>query len=155
MRKIYRFAIGLILIQVIALGAFVFHIMAGPTILDIYLDGKFKEDLSFTFKRCDDDKGIWKDSISEKYWEGDDLIVRGYAVPNCGTSWMFGDFHLSGDHLSLKYKPIMPALAACVCAYDVTYQISGLEKKEYTLSIGEEGGIFVEDSWYYKLLGVE
>ncbi|NIB44797.1 hypothetical protein HBA55_34775 [Pseudomaricurvus alkylphenolicus] len=155
MLRTNKIVLGLILTLATALAVFVFNVMAGPTILGVYFGGELNDNLRFSFERCDDQEDAWKDSISRKYWNGNTLIVEGYAVPNCGTTWLFGDYHLDGNHISLIYKPIMPSLAACVCAFDVEYQIAGLEKGDYTLSIAEEGGIFVEDSWYRRLLDIE
>ena len=151
MHKIYKYALILAAIQAVALAAVVFHIMAGPTIIGEYLNSNFKDNLEFTFQRCDDESTVFNNTISKSYWNGSDLIIEGVVVPNCGATWMFGDYQASGNNLVLKYRPIYSSLMLCECAQDVQYRISGMEKRDYELSIIEEGGVIVEPTWYHKL----
>ena len=155
MRKVYKYALALMTIQVMALAGFIFHVMAGPTIIGEYLNGSFKDDLKFTFNRCDDGSKAFKDAISKSYWVENELIIDGVVVLNCGASWMFGDYQLNGSNLVLKYKPVYSALMLCTCAQDVQYKITGIGKQDYKISIIEEGALIVEATWYHKLFTSE
>ena len=58
------------------------------------------------------------------------------------------------NQLTLIYSPVMASLLACMCAHNVEYEISGLQKLPYEIQLVEEGAIFEEPEFLYKLLGV-
>ena len=132
----------IIVIVTLTLSGLIFHFSAGETIVSEYLTREQKENLEFSFGLCRDEFA-YKNEITSSYWsKGGTLSVKGTATPNCGTTWIFGDYELTGEDLTLSYSPIMGSLVGCVCGYPVEYEIEGLEKREYNISLIELGGVY-------------
>jgi len=66
------------------------------------------------------------------------LRITANGVVNCDAQAVCPTYEINGDSLILKFgeaynTPLMAAL--CVCSHNMTYEISGLEHKDYQISI--------------------
>ena len=149
MKKIIIFIIAAITFMGLFL---VFHLSSGEEIVSEYLNRDEQDDLDFGFSYCVDEFA-YKNRITASHWRKDGVFsIKGTATPNCGTTWIFGGYELEGDNLILNYTPIMSSLFACVCGYPVEYEIKGLEKREYNVTLIEKGGVYKQPALFLKLL---
>lgn len=126
--------IGIVIVAFIAL---IFDLAGGPTIVQEYIRHDKPENLSFSFSGCNDST-YPPEAVDSTSWAGDTLTVDVTITPNCGTTWLFGSYKIVGENdLILGYKTIAPTFIACNCDYTATYQISGLDKKNYNITIKE------------------
>ena len=153
MKKSTGIVVSSISVILMFAGSLLFYALAGPTIVAEYVSRDSNENLDFSFEYCESEIKQKKPLLSR--WVGENtLLVTGVATPNCGTSWIFGDFEVSEDNLTLTYSPVMHSLFACFCNYDVEYKITNLERREYNIKLAESGGIYKEPELLYKLLGM-
>lgn len=117
--------------------ALLFHLVAGATIVEEYFHHKAPDELDFSFGYCRADTQA-EDHTSKIVWQDDVAVIDVTLSPNCGTSWIFGDYkvHEPGT-LVLGYKSIAPSILGCDCGYPATYRIAGLEKKDYEIELRE------------------
>src|SRR5690554_6045006 len=117
--------------------ALLFHLAAGPTIVEEYFNHEAPDDLDFSFSCCSADSQD-ADDTSKIVWQEDVAIVDVTLSPNCGTSWIFGNYKvLESGKLVLGYKSIVPSIIGCDCGYLATYRIAGLEKRDYEIELRE------------------
>ncbi|MBK1853322.1 hypothetical protein FE845_18420 [Marinobacter sp. 1-4A] len=117
--------------------ALLFHLAAGPTIVEEYFNHEAPDDLDFSFSYCSADSQD-ADDTSKIVWQEDVAIVDVTLSPNCGTSWIFGNYKvLESGKLVLGYKSIVPSIIGCDCGYPATYRIAGLEKRDYEIELRE------------------
>ena len=155
MLQILRHRIFLLLgfLLLVLLGS-AFYMMAGPRIIEEAKNHNPPDELSFSFSYCGDENA--KEEIVSSTWvDTNTLRVKAVATPGCGTSWLFGDYLLNGNRLTLSYKAIMVGVLACKCGFPVEYEISPIEKADYEISLvaGEE--IYNPPEFFYKLIGIE
>jgi hypothetical protein len=122
--------------------AFFFYINAGHVIIAEYVKRDSVDNLDFSFSRCGGPSKIHDKILSAEWISNETLLVKGIANPNCETTWLFGDYRVDGNSLTLIYTPVLNGLAACVCSREVEYEIDGLEKKLYDINLAEEGAIY-------------
>lgn len=117
--------------------ALLFHLVAGATIVEEYFHHEAPDELDFSFSYCRADSQA-EDHTSKIVWQDEVAVIDVTLSPNCGTSWIFGDYkvHESGT-LVLGYKSIVPSILGCDCGYPATYRIAGLEKKDYEIEFRE------------------
>ena len=139
-------ALALVLVTIMSI---FFNIVGGPTIVTEYLKHEQSEDLDFTFSYCVGESES-EESVDSIEWGSGRVTIDVTLKPNCGTTWLFGDYRLKGNELVLGYKSIMPGLIACDCPYKATYEISGLEKKKYEIKLKEYAFIY-KNPLVYKL----
>ncbi len=103
---------------------------------------KSKTNLKFTFGNCDDTLGIdpyFKpySGILNKNWKDPNiLVVECYVKTFCGGSKIFGEYELNGSSLVLMYQEeIEEIVTSCNCVHKLIYEISGLENKDYSVSL--------------------
>ena len=140
-------------IIVVLVAAVLFYSNAGPAIVSEYASRTSKDNLDFSFGFCGDELASEK-PLSSNWIDENTLLVTGTATPNCGTSWIFGDYAVDENNLTLTYKPVMPYLFACICNYDVEYEITNLERREYNIKLVESEGIYQEPELFLKLLSL-
>ncbi|MDP2922409.1 MAG: hypothetical protein Q8O30_01635 [Candidatus Omnitrophota bacterium] len=67
-------------------------------------------------------------------WNGDTLILECYVNENCAAKIENFGYSVENNILRLRYKPyIFGDSANCMCDHKLIYEISGLEKKTYTI----------------------
>ena len=108
-------------------------------ILGHYTTQKQQSDLVFSFKSCEKTGNINKNTVLSARWESESLVVTGYAFPNCSARWLFGSYKLDGNKMLLNYSPVEPSseASACECPRNVRYEIGGLRRADYDISISE------------------
>lgn len=81
-----------------------------------------------------------REGILNKSWKDEDtLVIEGYVKTFCGGATIIGDYVLEGDNLILKYDiEVEGPVTMCNCVHKVIYEISNLEKKDYSISIISE-----------------
>lgn len=154
MKKFAKIKATLLIVVLILLGCMGFNAMGGPTIYSEYISRAQNDDLDFSFGFCGDSTLSGKSVNSSKWINENTLLIKGTATPNCSTSWMFGDYQITEDSLTLTYTPIIPSLSLCVCSYEVEYEISNLEKRDYSIELIEGKAIYKEPEPFYKLFGL-
>lgn len=128
--------IGLAVICAGAL-ALLFHLAAGATIVVEYFHHEEPDELDFSFSYCHADPQT-EDSTSKIEWKDGVAIIDVTLSPNCGTSWVFGNYKVDeSGTLVLGYKSIAPSIIGCDCGYPATYRIAGLEKRDYEIELRE------------------
>jgi hypothetical protein len=150
-----RIAITLVLVLALLL----FDIFGGFAIIQYALQNEGQDNLSFSYSSCDEDLGYGPSRTLRQEWVGEQLIIEGVVHPNCGTNWMFGSYTQEGDKLTLNYKSTIAYFLACACTKKVTYKISDIPVRDYTVSFNEEEPlvyspvvnyfIFGEDAQFY------
>jgi len=66
------------------------------------------------------------------------LQVQGFLKTYCGGAKITGDFKLKDLALDLYFKITTDGpVTSCLCAHKLTYKISNLEKRDYTVSFSE------------------
>jgi hypothetical protein len=133
--KTYRIVRGAVAVVIVA-GLVFLDAVGAFTVLSHSLSAKRQEDLSFSFKSCDDDGEYVVGEVSQA-WNDETLEVNGVVSHNCGATWLFGAYERSGNKLSLKYSPVLSRhfRMACICQKQVQYKIMNLEKVDYEISI--------------------
>ncbi|MCC6076665.1 hypothetical protein ACFPTX_02925 [Pseudomonas sp. GCM10022188] len=126
----------LLAVPLTAAGLF-FHLVGGATIVQEYFWHDAPEELGFSFDFCS--RGTNEHpGVREIVWNKDTAIINTVLAPNCGTTWLFGNYKVEGGNkLILGYKSIVPSLTACNCNYRAIYRVEGLERKEYEVEIRE------------------
>ena len=128
-----------------------FFLLGGPLIIDEYLKRESKDDLSFSFSSCKDDSKYLNDQILSLRIEGDILFVRATATPNCGTTWIFGDYSINGQNIELYYKPVLASVLACICAHELEYEVEGISVKDYKITINHQEELYSDPLWFYNI----
>ncbi len=149
-----KIGIGILLGLIVIALSFFFYVSGGRLIIGEYIKRDNNENLSFSFSRCSDDSGGRNEVLSSEWLTNEKILVKGIANPNCGTTWLFGDYRVKGNSLTLVYSPVSVFALACVCSYQVEYEVSGLEKKDYEIRLSEENEIHEEPTFLYWLMGV-
>jgi len=112
-----------------------FHLAAGATVIQEYFYHEAPEELDFSFSYC---RANSQANESKIIWQEDVAVIDVTLSPNCGTSWLFGNYKvLESGTLVLGYKSIVPSIIGCDCGYPATYRITGLEKKGYEIELRE------------------
>ena len=77
------------------------------------------------------------EGILDKTWTNQNtMVVNGFVKTYCGGANISGDYSIEGSSLTLKYKiKTAEAVTSCICAHKLIYEISNLEKKDYSVSI--------------------
>ena len=135
--------------------AAVFTYLGGPEIVGYVLANPAKSELQFKYKLCPRDT-IFSGSAPPPViqWEATSMVrISAIAESNCGTSWLFGDYAVKGDTISLEYQAIVSRYVLCDCAHPVTYRIRDVPKREYTVQIFARPEIYSR-LWLWKLLGL-
>ena len=81
-------------------------------------------------------------SIKSHSWRTDGaLLIEGAVIATCGAGPTEGEYVVSGNNIFLTYGRSSPpeAMAACRCAYPVTYEIAGLSRAEYQMILSSRG----------------
>ena len=96
--------------------------------------------LKFSTERCDSSQS-YKNSgghgiINQEWKDNQTLVVNGYVQTYCGGVKFLGDYSIDGNNLILEYKRLVGnIITECVCPYKLIYEISNLEKKDYSVSL--------------------
>ena len=142
----------LALIVVISFAA-IFNLFSGPVIVAEIFKHQQSEDLDLSFAYCRNESGA-RESIDSLSWSSGGLKIEATLTPGCGTTWLFGDYRINEDNeLLLGYKSISPYTLACVCPYKVTYEISDIEKRDYTIRFKEYAVISKAPMIYKWIVG--
>lgn len=137
MKTILKWTGALFALLVLVVAGMAFEVLGGPVIVQEYLRHEQPDNLSFSFSRCEG-HGPRSGPDSVQSWSGDTLRVDVNITPNCGTTWLFGSYRLQGeDELVLGYKSIVPGFVACDCNFKAAYEIAGIEKKDYRVTVRE------------------
>lgn len=132
-----------------------FTYFGGPEIVGYLLANPAKSELQFEYKLCPGDT-IFSGSAPPPtiQWEATSMArISAIAEANCGTSWLFGDYAVKGDTISLEYQAIVSRYVLCDCAHLVTYRIRDIPRREYTVQIFARPEIYSR-LWLWKLLGL-
>lgn len=128
----------------------VFYFLAGPAIIKEALNRDDPESLRFSFSFCGDE--LATESVLSTSWLNDDTLqIKAMATPNCGASWLFGDYELNGNNIQLTYSSVMPNILACTCGYPVEYIISPIKKDEYNIALRAGKKIYSPPSIFNRL----
>ena len=86
-------------------------------------------------------------------WEATNIArVSAIAEANCGTNWLFGNYAVSGDAITVEYQAIVGKISLCDCAHEVSYRIRDIPKRDYTVRILARPAIYSR-LWIAELLG--
>jgi hypothetical protein len=147
----YR-AINIFITLFFLLAIFVFFAQGWPSVIQAIAAHNEPDNLSFNFSRCDSNAQIGTDSIQKTQWtENGEFVVHATVVPNCGTTWILGNYSVSGKDLTLTYQPIVSTYLACVCYQNLEFEISGLPKKKYNLQLKADAEIDAQAKWFWTL----
>lgn len=76
--------------------------------------------------------------LNQTWVSSDTLLIEGFVKTFCGGATIKGDYLVSGDGLILKYTiDAKGPVTSCNCTHEVEYRISGLEAKQYSVSINQ------------------
>jgi hypothetical protein len=79
--------------------------------------------------------------LSSKWTSQNTLYIEGYVKEARDGVTLTGDYQIRGDKLILTYKVhIGTVVTPCLCTHKIVYEISGLEHKDYSISIMRESG---------------
>lgn len=105
--------------------------------------GKQPENLTFSFDTCGSRAGPYFEPYVESMnWLAEDTLHLLIAVPdNCAANGWLGNYQIDhGDQLVLKYITIrMSGEDACICRAELEFQISDLERRDYSIDIQHVG----------------
>jgi hypothetical protein len=75
--------------------------------------------------------------VQEVVWSDDTTLVVTVLVGlNCAEEIEGGDFEILGNRIILVYtSPKCETCATCMCAHELTYTFTNLEKKEYQFEL--------------------
>ncbi len=117
-------------------------LIIGLIILVVFISGCINQNpnLKFSTGQCDSDIDPYSEpraGILNEEWNDDStLIVEGYVKTLCGGAKIYGDYSVDGNNLILKYEiKTGNEVTNCNCPHKVIYEISNLEKKDYSISI--------------------
>jgi hypothetical protein len=75
-------------------------------------------------------------NIREVNWKENNILqVKVRDNINCGNKVVGGSYNLEGNKIILYYQVTGAGLANCVSCTNMTYEITGLEKKEYIFEL--------------------
>ncbi len=77
------------------------------------------------------------EGILNSSWASQDvLVVEGYLKTFCSGAIISGDYRSAEDNLFLTYSvTTIGPVTTCNCAHKVSYRISGLEHRQYSIFI--------------------
>jgi hypothetical protein len=134
----------------------VFTYFGGPEIVGYILANPAKAELQFEYKLCPEDN-IFRGSAPPPtiQWEATSTArISAIAEANCGTSWLFGDYAVKGDIITLEYQAIVSRYYLCDCAHQVSYRILDIPRRDYIVEVHARPEIYAR-LWLWKpLLGL-
>jgi hypothetical protein len=132
----------------------VFTYFGGPEIVAHILSNPAQAELQFEYKLCPDDHASVGSADSPAVqWEATNIArVSAIAEANCGTNWLFGNYAVSGDTITVEYQAIVSRYYLCDCAHQVSFRIRDIPKRDYTVQILARPQIYSR-LWLWKLLG--
>lgn len=95
-------------------------------------------DLDFSTSGCDESIDTRGDmGVKKVDWIDDTTVVVTVRVNiNCAEEIEGGDFYILGNTITLKYiSPECKTCAFCLCAHEMTYKFTNLEKKDYQFEL--------------------
>lgn len=128
-----------------------FCLLGGPLIVNEYLKRENKDELNFSFSSCKDDNKYLNDQIISSRIDGNRLSVKAAATPNCGTTWIFGDYLITDHNIELYYTPVLVSVVGCVCTHELEYEIQGVNVKDYKITIKQQEELYSDPSWLYNI----
>jgi len=141
-------AIGIsVLIVTFFISIYAFFELGFHAIIKESLARKPAKGLSFSFSSCSEITKSQK-IVSQK-WETHTFQAKAKTTFNCSVRWIFGNYRVVGDTLTLKFQALYPSprSSACLCEYDLNYKIEGLEKKEYRVFLKQQPFIQYRSFW--------
>ena len=132
-----------------------FTYFGGPEIVGHILASPAKPELQFKYKLCPDDHAPVGSAVPPTIeWEGTNIArVSAIAESNCGTNWLFGNYAVSGDTITVEYQAIVSRYSLYNCAHQVSYRIRDIPKRGYIVQILARPEIYSR-LWLWKLLGL-
>jgi len=103
--------------------------------------------LEFSFGECDQSISPYnteEHGIKETKWiDNTTLEVKAIVSINCAEEIESGDFEIVGKNIVLVYKsPLCEEICAdCMCAHEIKYNFSNLEKKDYTFELKRDESV--------------
>lgn len=99
--------------------------------------------LLFSIGECDEKINPYSpppSGILDQKWKDETtLVVESFVKTFCGGVDISGNYSLNGDSVVVKYSLQQKEVyTRCICAHKLTYEISNIEKKDYTVSIFSE-----------------
>ena len=118
-----------------------------------------KQNLNFTVGECNSEIDPYTNPmfgiISKEWLNENTLLIKAYLKTYCGGVEIRGDFKIKGDKLILEYDFITGEyLTQCNCAHELNYEISNLEKKDYSISFNS-GQIYPSEEDTNNCIGFE
>jgi len=95
-------------------------------------------------KNCEldiDPYGSPKAGILGQSWKNDDTLeIKAYINTYCSGAKIEGNHVIENDNIVLEYEIIQGTMgiSECYCAHKVGYEISSLEKKDYSVFINKK-----------------
>ena len=96
------------------------------------------ENLSLSFEKCSEPGPFFEAYVEKTEWLEGDVFYGLVAIPaNCSDDYWAGNYRIENDNeLVLEYTTIRAGGEdACLCRTELEYQIAGLEKRDYSISI--------------------
>ncbi len=94
----------------------------------------------FSYSSCSNSSLGLPNRIESVEWSGNDLIVHTKANANCAIRKLVGNYSVSGETITLTVESkFWPVFAMCNCAYNSTFVLDSLPKKDYTINLLIEG----------------
>ncbi|WP_420590513.1 hypothetical protein [Bacterioplanoides sp.] len=138
MKNHFKALISVLSLILLIVSLLSFDLIGGPTIISEYSNHNQHKSLSFSFSWCEEEVTS-KNQVISTQWKHSSLIIKTTLTPNCGTTWLFGNYRMTNSNeIILEYKPIVPNVVGCNCAFRATYVIDGLNQKDYEILIVPE-----------------
>lgn len=139
---------------ILAASSLVTH-FGGPEIVGHLLRNPPRSGLEFAYRGCREGSDLKGSTEAPTImWERANIArVSAIAESNCGTSWLFGDYAVNGNTLTLEYQAVVRKYYLCDCGYRVTYRIRDLPRRDYAIRLYAQPEIYSR-LWLWKLLRV-
>jgi hypothetical protein len=95
------------------------------------------KNLEFSVSECGN--SYWGNIVKDAYWEGNKLIVQVVDSMNCCPKKVSGSYKIENDKISFFVSESSGFIVcACNCDNTATFEISNIDKKEYTLNFSKD-----------------
>ena len=125
------------------------YVFAVNVIISEYFSHEQAPNLDFEFHNCFSGPSRNPQEVKSLDWQNGKLQIEANLTPNCGTTWVYGNYELEGDKIELQYTSILSTAYGCLCDIEAVYEIEGLEQRDYKISIKETKWVFQDLYWLF------